>query len=217
MLAQSTMDAGRFARVVAALVERTGILTVHNTICSSTSTRRDAAAGLAARVDAMFIVGGRKSSNTGQLYRIAKRISGERFSSRTPARLSPACSAEPRKSQSREEPRPLPGPFKKLWRKSEVLPNTEITKILGRRVSNVRCNQTRRKHREDVLGRTMRTSWIATSSAPRRSPRASWSREKSSRKPRPTFSWTWASNRGGDPLEEFREQELAELMPGLRG
>jgi 4-hydroxy-3-methylbut-2-enyl diphosphate reductase len=74
VLAQSTQNEGLFGRVVAALVERTGELDVHNTICRSARTRQRATAELAARVDVMFIVGGKASSNTAKLFEVSKRI-----------------------------------------------------------------------------------------------------------------------------------------------
>jgi len=74
VLAQSTQDEGLFGEVVAALCERTDELRVHNTICRSTQTRQRTASELAARVDALFIVGGRTSSNTRKLYEISRRI-----------------------------------------------------------------------------------------------------------------------------------------------
>ncbi len=74
VLAQSTQDVLLFGRVVAALVERTDELEVYNTICRSTQTRQKSTADLASRVDVLFIVGGRNSSNTRRLYEISKRI-----------------------------------------------------------------------------------------------------------------------------------------------
>ncbi|MCJ7586366.1 MAG: 4-hydroxy-3-methylbut-2-enyl diphosphate reductase [Candidatus Aminicenantes bacterium] len=74
VLAQSTQDADLFGQVVAALLERTEELRVHNTICRSTQTRQRSTSELAARVDALFIVGGRTSSNTNKLYEISRRI-----------------------------------------------------------------------------------------------------------------------------------------------
>ena len=74
VLAQSTQDALLFGRVVAALLERTDELEVYNTICRSTQTRQKSASDLAGRVDVLFIVGGRNSSNTHKLYEISKRI-----------------------------------------------------------------------------------------------------------------------------------------------
>ncbi len=74
VLAQSTQDVLLFGRVVAALLEKTEKLEVYNTICRSTQTRQKATSDLAGRVDVLFIVGGRNSSNTHKLYEISKRI-----------------------------------------------------------------------------------------------------------------------------------------------
>jgi 4-hydroxy-3-methylbut-2-enyl diphosphate reductase len=74
VLAQSTQDLFLFGRVVAALLERTGELGVYNTICRSTQTRQRSTSELAARVDTLFIVGGKNSSNTHKLYQISKRV-----------------------------------------------------------------------------------------------------------------------------------------------
>jgi 4-hydroxy-3-methylbut-2-enyl diphosphate reductase len=74
VLSQSTEDARLFGRIVAALLERTERLEVYNTICRSTQTRQKSTSDLASRVDVLFIVGGKNSSNTNRLYEISKRI-----------------------------------------------------------------------------------------------------------------------------------------------
>jgi (E)-4-hydroxy-3-methyl-but-2-enyl pyrophosphate reductase len=74
VLAQSTQDPFLFQRVVSALTEKTEELRVYNTICVSTQTRQRATSELAARVQALFIVGGKNSSNTYKLFQISKRI-----------------------------------------------------------------------------------------------------------------------------------------------
>jgi len=74
VLAQSTQDPFLFGRVVAALLEKTGELGVYNTICRSTQTRQRSTSELAARVDTLFIVGGKNSSNTHKLYQLSKRV-----------------------------------------------------------------------------------------------------------------------------------------------
>jgi 4-hydroxy-3-methylbut-2-enyl diphosphate reductase len=74
VLAQSTQDLFLFGRVVAALLERTEELGVYNTICRSTQTRQRSTSELASRVDILFIVGGKNSSNTHKLYQISKRV-----------------------------------------------------------------------------------------------------------------------------------------------
>jgi 4-hydroxy-3-methylbut-2-enyl diphosphate reductase len=74
VLAQSTQDVFLFGRVVAALLERTEELGIYNTICHSTQTRQKSTSELAARVDTLFIIGGKNSSNTHKLYQISKRV-----------------------------------------------------------------------------------------------------------------------------------------------
>ncbi|MBM3284511.1 MAG: 4-hydroxy-3-methylbut-2-enyl diphosphate reductase, partial [Candidatus Aminicenantes bacterium] len=74
VLAQSTQDIFLFSRVVAALIERTESLDVHNTICLYTQARQKSTSELASHVDVLLIIGGKNSSNTRQLYEISKRI-----------------------------------------------------------------------------------------------------------------------------------------------
>lgn len=74
VLAQSTQDLYLFEKIVAALIEKTEELKVYNTICHSTQTRQKSTSELASRVDTLFIVGGKNSSNTNKLFQISKRI-----------------------------------------------------------------------------------------------------------------------------------------------
>jgi len=74
VLAQSTEDPFLFGQVVAALLERTKELGVYNTICNSTQIRQKSTCALASRVDILFIIGGKKSSNTQRLFEISKRV-----------------------------------------------------------------------------------------------------------------------------------------------
>ena len=74
VLAQSTQDRYLFEKVAAVLVGKTGELAVYNTICHSTQTRQKSTSELAGRVDTLFIIGGKSSSNTNKLYQISKRI-----------------------------------------------------------------------------------------------------------------------------------------------
>jgi 4-hydroxy-3-methylbut-2-enyl diphosphate reductase len=89
VVAQSTLDVEVFERVVAALIGRTGKLSVHNTICRSTRNRQTSTSELASRVDTLFIVGGRASSNTRKLYRISKRILPRTFFIETADEMTP--------------------------------------------------------------------------------------------------------------------------------
>ena len=93
VLAQSTQDLYLFERVVARLLDRTEILTAYNTICSSTQTRQKSTSELASRVDTLFIVGGKNSSNTNKLYQISKRILPHTYFIETAAEIKPAMLA----------------------------------------------------------------------------------------------------------------------------
>ena len=74
VLAQSTQDLSLFKKIVAILIEKTKELRIYNTICLSTQTRQRSTSELAAKVDTLFIVGGKNSSNTNKLYYISKSI-----------------------------------------------------------------------------------------------------------------------------------------------
>lgn len=74
VLAQSTQDLSLFKKIVAVLIEKTKELRIYNTICLSTQTRQRSTSELAAKVDTLFIVGGKNSSNTNKLYYISKSI-----------------------------------------------------------------------------------------------------------------------------------------------
>lgn len=90
VLAQSTHDLGAFEKVAAVLVEKTKELTVYNTICDSTRTRQRATCELAGRVDTLFIVGGKRSSNTTKLYEISKRILPRTYFVENARQITPA-------------------------------------------------------------------------------------------------------------------------------
>jgi 4-hydroxy-3-methylbut-2-enyl diphosphate reductase len=97
VLAQSTQDLELFERVAARLVDKTATLTVYNTICSSAQTRQKATAKLAGRVDTLFIVGGRNSSNTNKLYEISKRVLPNTHFIETAAEITAAMLARSRR------------------------------------------------------------------------------------------------------------------------
>lgn len=89
VLAQSTQDLFMFTRVVAALIEKTEELKVHNTICRSTQTRQKSTSRLAARVDTLFIIGGKNSSNTQKLYEISRKILANTHFIESAAQITP--------------------------------------------------------------------------------------------------------------------------------
>ena len=97
VLAQSTQDLYLFERVAARLLEKTETLTAYNTICRSTQIRQKATSELASRVDTLFIVGGKNSSNTHKLYQISKRILPNTHFIETASRITPAMLARSRR------------------------------------------------------------------------------------------------------------------------
>ncbi len=72
--AQTTFPPDRWEAIVAVLRERVEELHEHNTICNATATRQREARELAARADAMIVVGGRESANTQKLYAACKAL-----------------------------------------------------------------------------------------------------------------------------------------------
>jgi 4-hydroxy-3-methylbut-2-enyl diphosphate reductase len=89
VLAQSTQDSALFGRIVARLLERTGELRAFNTLCHFTQDRQTSTSELARRVEALFIVGGRSSSNTEKLYRISRRILARTYFIESAAEITP--------------------------------------------------------------------------------------------------------------------------------
>ena len=72
--AQTTFPPDRWEAIVEVLRQRVTELQEHNTICNATATRQREARELAARADAMIVVGGRESANTQKLYAACKAL-----------------------------------------------------------------------------------------------------------------------------------------------
>ena len=70
MVAQTTFSASEWKKCAALAAEQLPEAKVVNTICSATQARQREAAELAAKCDAMIVVGGRNSSNTAKLYEL---------------------------------------------------------------------------------------------------------------------------------------------------
>lgn len=94
VVAQTTQRKENLEAVVAAL--RTAGLdpVVKNTICSATRQRQEAAAELAARVDAMVVIGGRNSSNTTRLAEVCADVCPRTFHIEAASELDPAAFAD---------------------------------------------------------------------------------------------------------------------------
>ncbi|MBR5430235.1 MAG: bifunctional 4-hydroxy-3-methylbut-2-enyl diphosphate reductase/30S ribosomal protein S1 [Firmicutes bacterium] len=72
VLAQTTEKKDNFTACISVLQDKTDDLQIKNTICDHTERVRSATAALAARVDAMIVVGGRHSSNTLKLAQVSR-------------------------------------------------------------------------------------------------------------------------------------------------
>ncbi|KKM08812.1 hypothetical protein SY88_22155 [Clostridiales bacterium PH28_bin88] len=70
VVAQTTQPVEKLEQVVEVLRGKAKELVVHNTICHATRQRQEAARKLARSVDAMVVIGGRNSANTGKLVQI---------------------------------------------------------------------------------------------------------------------------------------------------
>ena len=72
VISQTTRKVEKFMQIVNFLMLRVKEVRVFNTICNATFENQEAVKNLAAKADAMVIVGGKNSSNTKQLYLISK-------------------------------------------------------------------------------------------------------------------------------------------------
>lgn len=73
VVAQTTITGELWDEVVKRLKRRISHLELFNSICDTTQKRQEEAAALAERSDAVFVVGGKHSSNTGKLFNICKQ------------------------------------------------------------------------------------------------------------------------------------------------
>ncbi|HRX09493.1 MAG TPA: 4-hydroxy-3-methylbut-2-enyl diphosphate reductase, partial [Candidatus Limiplasma sp.] len=74
LAAQTTFPPERWASILPVIQRKVKHLTVEDTICTATAQRQDEARKLAAEVDAMLVLGGKKSANTQKLYETCKAI-----------------------------------------------------------------------------------------------------------------------------------------------
>lgn len=97
VVSQTTLDRATFQSVVMGLLDGAQELRIYDTICGSTQVRQGEAAGLAGQVDVMLIVGGKNSSNTTKLYKIAKDIQPRTYHIETDSDVRPEWFAGARK------------------------------------------------------------------------------------------------------------------------
>lgn len=73
VVSQTTFNYKNFEDIVEILSKKSYDIIAMNTICNATEKRQTEAAKLAARSEAMLVIGGKHSSNTQKLYEICKR------------------------------------------------------------------------------------------------------------------------------------------------
>lgn len=72
IVSQTTFNYNKFKELVEIIQKKGYNINVLNTICNATEERQKEAKEIAARVDAMIVIGGRNSSNTQKLFEICK-------------------------------------------------------------------------------------------------------------------------------------------------
>lgn len=88
LISQTTMNSESFEKLAALLLEMEGIeVSVHNTICNVTINREKMAIHLAQICDAVVVVGGKRSSNTGKLAKIIESHGKRAFHIQNPEQL----------------------------------------------------------------------------------------------------------------------------------
>ncbi|AZV46596.1 4-hydroxy-3-methylbut-2-enyl diphosphate reductase [Nautilia sp. PV-1] len=73
-VAQTTRKINDYLKITEYLIQNYKEVRVYNTICNATFENQDAVKELAKKADIMIIIGGKNSSNTKQLYNIAKEF-----------------------------------------------------------------------------------------------------------------------------------------------
>ena len=74
IVSQTTFNYNKFQELVEIFAEKGYDISVVNTICNATEERQTEAREIAAKVDAMMVIGGRHSSNTRKLYEICSGV-----------------------------------------------------------------------------------------------------------------------------------------------
>lgn len=74
LISQTTKKLENFSKIANALIARCKEVRVFNTICDATFKNQEACRELAKKADVMIIIGGKASSNTKQLFYIAKEL-----------------------------------------------------------------------------------------------------------------------------------------------
>jgi 4-hydroxy-3-methylbut-2-enyl diphosphate reductase len=79
IVSQTTRKISEFLKLTSYLIENHKEIRVFNTICNATFENQDAVKELSQKADVMIIIGGKNSSNTKQLYLIAKQFCNDTY------------------------------------------------------------------------------------------------------------------------------------------
>lgn len=88
ILVQTTFRREKFYEIVGELIKKGRVIKIDNTICEETITRQEEVSALSSKVDLMYIVGGKNSSNTKRLYEASKK-NVKTLYIETPAEINP--------------------------------------------------------------------------------------------------------------------------------
>ena len=91
VVVQTTFSQDQCQRILSILQTKTAHLDVHMTICTATQQRQQAAIELARTVDAMIVVGGKNSANTGRLAQVCSEQGCPTYHIETAAELDTAA------------------------------------------------------------------------------------------------------------------------------
>ncbi len=74
VIAQTTVNENEFFMITSAIKQKYLKYRIENTVCRATRDRQEAAREMAKLVDAVFVIGGRESSNTNRLAEVCREI-----------------------------------------------------------------------------------------------------------------------------------------------
>jgi (E)-4-hydroxy-3-methyl-but-2-enyl pyrophosphate reductase len=87
IVCQTTQPLEKLNKIVKFLKDKKFDIELYNTICDATEKRQDEAYDIAKKVDLVFVVGGKNSSNTARLFEICKSVQRNTFYIETEAEL----------------------------------------------------------------------------------------------------------------------------------
>lgn len=90
VIAQTTVNEQTFREIVSLLQARYPNCAVYDTVCSATRERQEAARRLAAQVEAVYVIGGRHSSNTNRLTEVCRQACPRTYLIETADEINPA-------------------------------------------------------------------------------------------------------------------------------